>query len=122
MGILLVISTTMFLTCSATVRDHSAGKRTYSDPEDPRNLFASMYGGVYKRGVSDPEDPRNLFANMYGGVFKRAAWDEEDPRNLFKAMYGANYKRSMSGAGLAELYEYLQQHKRGAGEDPRNLF
>ena len=30
-------------------------KRAYSDPEDPRNLFAAMYGGVYKR-----EDPYDL--------------------------------------------------------------
>ena len=27
-------------------------KRGYRDADDPRNLFAAMYGGVYKR--SDP--------------------------------------------------------------------
>jgi len=73
-------------------------KRAYSDPDDPRNLFAAMYGGVYKRddafgdslqggmsaaerlhllkslvnkrGLSDPDDPRNLFHSVYGGVWK----------------------------------------------------
>ena len=38
--------------------DHVAemDKRGYRDPEDPRNLFAAMYGGVYKR--SEPFDFR----------------------------------------------------------------
>ena len=35
-------------------------KRAYSDPEDPRNLFAAMYGGVYKR-----EDPYDLRCGIY---------------------------------------------------------
>merc|ERR1712112_192457 len=102
-SLFLLLSALLFLTCSGRGVDYSSlseGKRSYSDPDDPRNLFASMYGGVYKRGVNDPNDPRNLF----------------------KAMYGANYKRSMSGAGLAELYEYLQHHKRSPADDPRNLF
>ena len=35
-------------------------KRAYSDPEDPRNLFAAMYGGVYKR-----EDPYDFRCGIY---------------------------------------------------------
>merc|ERR1719288_247137 len=80
-------------------------KRGYRDPDDPRNLFAAMYGGVYKRrdpydlselrpdqlqyfdnglekrgprrsyrgwsGLKDPYDPRNLFHSIYGGIWKR---------------------------------------------------
>merc|ERR1712203_1112772 len=80
-------------------------RRGYRDPDDPRNLFAAMYGGVYKRngfpsddltpeqlqylknfvvkraprrmnfrgwsGLKDPYDPRNLFHSIYGGVWKR---------------------------------------------------
>merc|ERR1712098_93316 len=95
------------------------------DPDDPRNLFANMYGGLYKRAGED--DPRNLFANMYGGVFKRRA--EDDPRNLFANMYGGVFKRGgpdyPSQAGLVETPGY-QTHsghnKRGARDDPRSLF
>merc|ERR1719334_1999876 len=85
------------------------------DPDDPRNLFANMYGGVFKRRAED--DPRNLFANMYGGVFKRGGLDypsqaglvetpgyqthsghnkrgaRDDPRSLFKSVYGGIYRR-----------------------------
>merc|ERR1711973_836906 len=80
-------------------------RRGYRDPDDPRNLFAAMYGGVFKRsglsyddltpdqlqylknlvvkraprrmnfrgwsGLKDPYDPRNLFHSIYGGVWKR---------------------------------------------------
>merc|ERR1711872_1110143 len=69
-------------------------RRGYRDPDDPRNLFAAMYGGVYKRGgpsippltpeeiqylkemvskrgLRDPHDPRNLFHSVYGGVWKK---------------------------------------------------
>ena len=28
-------------------------------------------GEMMKRGYRDPEDPRNLFADMYGAVYKR---------------------------------------------------
>merc|ERR1712018_1065268 len=35
-------------------------KRGYRDPDDPRNLFAAMYGGNYKRS-----DPTNSFLENY---------------------------------------------------------
>merc|ERR1712106_843689 len=84
-------------------------------PDDPRSLFANMYGGVYKRSAED--DPRNLFASMYGGNFKRSEAEhskplsypeshnyghsrqpekrgrQDDPRSLFKSVYGGVYKR-----------------------------
>merc|ERR1712080_633985 len=37
-------------------------RRGYRDPDDPRNLFAAMYGANYKR--SDPDMPR-LTPEMY---------------------------------------------------------
>eukprot|EP00090_Calanus_glacialis_P044061 TRINITY_DN7829_c0_g1_i1.p1 TRINITY_DN7829_c0_g1~~TRINITY_DN7829_c0_g1_i1.p1 ORF type:complete len:104 (+),score=29.87 TRINITY_DN7829_c0_g1_i1:59-370(+) len=69
-------------------------RRGYRDPDDPRNLFAAMYGGMYKRqdpdvdhftpeqyqylktlvkkrGLRDPYDPRNLFHSIYGGVWRK---------------------------------------------------
>merc|ERR1712172_133088 len=68
-------------------------RRGYRDPDDPRNLFAAMYGANYKRswptnnmladydhqlgalphkrGLRDRDDPRNLFRSVYGGVFRR---------------------------------------------------
>merc|ERR1711909_158582 len=74
-------------------------RRGYRDPDDPRNLFAAMYGANYKRsdpelghlpeltpemleylkglvqkrgrGLRDPYDPRNLFHSIYGGIFRR---------------------------------------------------
>merc|ERR1712113_630885 len=74
-------------------------RRVYRDPDDPRNLFAAMYGANFKRsdpeignlpeltpemfeylkslvqkrgrGLRDPYDPRNLFHSIYGGVFRR---------------------------------------------------
>merc|ERR1712013_123109 len=79
-------------------------------PDDPRNLFANMYGGLYKRDGGE-DDPRNLFANMYGGNYKRSAaklsnqpdsvshyqhskrGPREDPRSLFKSIYGGVYRR-----------------------------
>ena len=42
--------------CESYNIDHTMDKRGYRDPDDPRNLFAAMYGGVYKR--SDPYDLR----------------------------------------------------------------
>merc|ERR1719309_999104 len=73
-------------------------RRGYRDPDDPRNLFAAMYGANFKRsdpemgslpeltpemfeylkslvqkrgrGLRDPYDPRNLFHSIYGGVFR----------------------------------------------------
>merc|ERR1712210_360592 len=78
----------------------TVARRGYRDPDDPRNLFAAMYGANYKRsdpelgqlpeltpemleylkgmliqkrgrGLSDPYDPRNLFHSIYGGIFRR---------------------------------------------------
>merc|ERR1712020_220205 len=68
-------------------------RRGYRDPDDPRNLFAAMYGANYKRsgpinnllgdydhqlgalphkrGLRDRDDPRNLFRSVYGGIFRR---------------------------------------------------
>merc|ERR1711879_661186 len=67
-------------------------RRGYRDPDDPRNLFAAMYGGnfkrsgptsnllgdyehlgamAHKRGLRDRDDPRNLFRSVYGGIFRR---------------------------------------------------
>merc|ERR1711970_884540 len=76
-------------------------RRGYRDPDDPRNLFAAMYGGnykrqdsavprltpdqyqylktlVHKRGLRDPYDPRNLFHSIYGGIWRK----NEDPREM----------------------------------------
>ena len=41
--------------CECLNLDHleEVDKRGYNDADDPRNLFAAMYGGVYKRS----EDP-----------------------------------------------------------------
>merc|ERR1711942_450145 len=89
-------------------------------PDDPRNLFANMYGGLYKRDGGE-DDPRNLFANMYGGVFKRGASD--DPRQLFADMYGGNYKRSAAKfSNQPDSVSHYQHSKRGPREDPRSLF
>merc|ERR1712083_667862 len=81
----------------------TVARRGYRDPDDPRNLFAAMYGANYKRsdpelgqlpeltpemleylkgmliqkrgrGLSDPYDPRNLFHSIYGGIFRR--WEK----------------------------------------------
>merc|ERR1719342_1425046 len=96
------------VTCEALSIDREpfeVARRGYRDPDDPRNLFAAMYGGVYKRrdpydlselrpdqlqyfdnglekrgprrsyrgwsGLKDPYDPRNLFHSIYGGIWKR---------------------------------------------------
>merc|ERR1712107_833247 len=95
----LMIVSLSALICESYNIDHTMdmNKRGYRDPDDPRNLFAAMYGGVYKRapapamdvlddvsqadrlhflksivnkrGLRDPDDPRNLFHSVYGGVF-----------------------------------------------------
>merc|ERR1712080_393982 len=93
-SLFLLLSALLFLTCSGRGVDYSSlseGKRSYSDPDDPRNLFANMYGGVFKRGLGDEDDPRNLFKAMYGANYKRSPAD--DPRNLFKSVYGGLYRR-----------------------------
>merc|ERR1712072_558771 len=72
-------------------------KRGYRDPDDPRNLFAAMYGGVYKRGGPADEMMRDLppmegYYNLKGGNFKRGLRDPDDPRNLFHSVYGGVWK------------------------------
>merc|ERR1712029_126591 len=96
----LLLSLILFqVTESSVLGRADTVKRGYRDPDDPRNLFAAMYGGVYKRsggvgeedfvssltpverlqllksivnkrGLRDPDDPRNLFHSVHGGVFK----------------------------------------------------
>merc|ERR1712141_554567 len=73
-------------------------RRGYHDAEDPRNLFAAMYGGVYKRNglPSDVLSPEEL-QYLKNFVVKRAprrmnfrGWsglkDPYDPRNLFHSI------------------------------------
>merc|ERR1712029_526075 len=103
----LMIVSLSALICESYNIDHTMdmNKKGYRDPDDPRNLFAAMYGGVYKRrdpydlselrpdqlqyfdnglekrgprrsyrgwsGLKDPYDPRNLFHSIYGGIWKR---------------------------------------------------
>merc|ERR1712130_166410 len=70
------------LVCESLNLDHLEEKRGYRDPDDPRNLFAAMYGGVYKR--SDPYEldlsgltPEQLLylsqlqSGISGGIEKR---------------------------------------------------
>merc|ERR1712027_13942 len=64
-------------------------RRGYRDPDDPRNLFAAMYGGNYKRS-----DPTNNMLGDYDHQLgalphKRGLRDRDDPRNLFRSVYGA---------------------------------
>merc|ERR1711992_41692 len=68
-------------------------KRGYRDPDDPRNLFAAMYGGNYKRS-----DPTNNMSGDYDHQLgalphKRGLRDRDDPRNLFRSVYGAVFRR-----------------------------
>ena len=52
-----LITTLQEVTSFSLDRFDPLEKRAYSDPDDPRNLFAAMYGGVYKRagaGLSLP--------------------------------------------------------------------
>merc|ERR1711878_43422 len=72
-------------------------KRGYRDPDDPRNLFTAMYGGVYKRGGPADEMMRDLppmegYYNLKGRNFKRGLRDPDDPRNLFHSVYGGVWK------------------------------
>merc|ERR1712059_12400 len=103
LGITLALLAGSFLhtVCEAYSIDHDpyqVEKRGYRprDSEDPRNLFAAMYGGNYKRsdpdmlqltpemyeylrntiqkrgrGLRDPYDPRHLFHSIYGGIFRK---------------------------------------------------
>merc|ERR1711934_1196515 len=68
-------------------------RRGYRDPDDPRNLFAAMYGGNYKRS-----DPTNNLLGDYDRQLgalphKRGLRDRDDPRNLFRSVYGAVFRR-----------------------------
>merc|ERR1711970_608060 len=61
-------------------------RRGYRDPDDPRNLFAAMYGGNFKR--SGP--PSNLLGedeHLGAMAHKRGLRDRDDPRNLFRSVY-----------------------------------
>merc|ERR1712179_124689 len=72
----------------------SVERRGYRDPDDPRNLFAAMYGGNYKR--SDPAVPQlspEMFHYLKTLVHKRGLRDPYDPRNLFYSIYGGVFKR-----------------------------
>merc|ERR1711929_50905 len=61
-------------------------RRGYRDPDDPRNLFAAMYGANYKR--SGPTT--NLlgdYDHQLGALpHKRGLRDRDDPRNLFRSV------------------------------------
>ena len=46
-----------------------------------------------KRGYRDADDPRNLFAAMYGGVYKRSDPYELDFRWIIKYVKGVPKKR-----------------------------
>merc|ERR1712066_361918 len=73
-------------------------KRGYRDPDDPRNLFAAMYGGVYKRAGDagtdryQPEMTPDQFDYLRALVSKRGLRDPDDPRNLFHSIYGGVWK------------------------------
>jgi len=69
-------------------------RRGYRDPDDPRNLFAAMYGANYKR--SDADMPRltpEMYQYLKTLVHKRGFRDADDPRNLFHSIYGAVFRK-----------------------------
>eukprot|EP00090_Calanus_glacialis_P012764 TRINITY_DN21387_c0_g1_i1.p1 TRINITY_DN21387_c0_g1~~TRINITY_DN21387_c0_g1_i1.p1 ORF type:complete len:105 (-),score=20.34 TRINITY_DN21387_c0_g1_i1:158-472(-) len=69
-------------------------RRGYRDADDPRNLFAAMYGGVYKR--EDPNIPRltpEQYQYLKTLVHKRGLRDPYDPRNLFHSVYGGVWRK-----------------------------
>merc|ERR1712179_817299 len=73
--ILLFASFLLLSECEAYGVDRDTfhvDRRGYRDPDDPRNLFAAMYGGNYKR--SDPDMPRltpEMFQYLKTLVHKR---------------------------------------------------
>merc|ERR1712198_466956 len=77
-------------------RSFDAGmvRRGLSDPNDPRNLFNSIYGINYKRVAPREqfradEDLPGLFGLYMDQAYeKRGLRDPNDPRNLFRAIYG----------------------------------
>merc|ERR1712018_366106 len=78
-------------------------RRGYRDPDDPRNLFAAMYGGNFKR--SGPTS--NLlgeYEHLGAMAHKRGLRDRDDPRNLFRSVYGGiltlRYQRSSTKSRL----------------------
>merc|ERR1712113_858020 len=83
-----VIATTLLLVaCQAFSVDREpfeVARRGYRDPDDPRNLFAAMYGGVYKRRdpALNPLSPDQL-QYLKSLMRKRGLRDPYDPRNLF---------------------------------------
>jgi len=47
-------------------------RRGYRDPDDPRLGEYEHLGAMpHKRGLRDRDDPRNLFRSVYGGIFRR---------------------------------------------------
>merc|ERR1712203_108652 len=81
---------------------------------------------VERRGYRDPDDPRNLFAAMYGGNYKRSG----STNNQFKVLadcgllYTFNQKLNLSRLGDYDHQLGALPHKRGLRDrdDPRNLF
>jgi len=66
-------------------------RRGYRDADDPRNLFAAMYGGNYKRSGAQAMPPAEPWQPR--GLRKRGLRDRDDPRNLFREMYGGVWRR-----------------------------
>merc|ERR1711892_1246126 len=63
-------------------------RRGYRDPDDPRNLFAAMYGGVYKRGdQSMPHLTPDLYQYLKEIGHKRRLNDPNDPSHLTPDLY-----------------------------------
>merc|ERR1712189_7795 len=94
---IMVLAIVLFQVAESYVLEReNLEKRAYSDPEDPRNLFAAMYGGVYKRARDDslmadmaPAERLHLLKNI---MHKRGLRDPDDPRNLFHSVYGGIWK------------------------------
>merc|ERR1712113_809287 len=67
-------------------------RRGYRDPDDPRNLFAAMYGGNYKRS-GPPSHLLGEYEHLGAMAHKRGLRDRDDPRNLFRSVYGGIFRR-----------------------------
>merc|ERR1711915_624203 len=99
--LVLGLATVLFLgcfevECRSLDGAHSMIKRGLRDPNDPRNLFNSIYGINYKRGYAEPFRNENDMSDLYAlyadqAYSKRGLRDPNDPRNLFRAIYG--YKK-----------------------------
>merc|ERR1712113_574864 len=68
-------------------------RRGYRDPDDPRNLFAAMYGGNYKRSGSTNNQLGDYDHQLGALPHKRGLRDRDDPRNLFRSVYGGIFRR-----------------------------